>query len=66
MLQKWESMFLEQNNFVPKQKYKNNFISKNNFKLTSMNILSAILLGITYPLYRWRLKREMKKKLEKS
>jgi len=29
-------------------------------------IFSAILLGITYPLYRWRLKRESKKKLEKS
>ena len=31
-----------------------------------MTIFSAILLGITFPLYRWRLKREMKKKLEKS
>ena len=31
-----------------------------------MIIFSAILLGITYPLYRWRLKREIKKKLEKS
>ena len=29
-------------------------------------ILSAILMGITYPLYRWRLKREVKKNLEKS
>jgi len=26
-----------------------------------MTILSAILVGITYPLYRWRLKREGKK-----
>ncbi|MDH3611493.1 MAG: CPBP family intramembrane metalloprotease [Nitrosopumilus sp.] len=31
-----------------------------------MIVFSAILLGITYPLYRWRLKREIKKKLEKS
>ena len=31
-----------------------------------MIILSAILMGITYPLYRWRLKREVKKNLEKS
>ena len=26
-----------------------------------MTILSVILVGITYPLYRWRLKRESKK-----
>ena len=28
-------------------------------------IFSAILMGLTYPFYRWRLKREAKK-LEKS
>lgn len=31
-----------------------------------MIVFSAILVGITYPLYSWRLKRENKKKLEKS
>lgn len=31
-----------------------------------MIILSAILLGITFPLYRWRLKRETRRKFEGS
>jgi hypothetical protein len=26
-----------------------------------MTIIAAILIGITFPLYRWRLKREIKK-----
>ena len=31
-----------------------------------MIIISVILMGVTYPLYRWRLKREVKKKFEKN